>query len=60
MVATAMIAAAKMGVQAEVVGAVGDDDLGQFALARFAKIGVDCERVAVIDGQSTATSVVLV
>ena len=30
--ATAMVAASKMGIRTEVIGGVGDDDLGKYAL----------------------------
>lgn len=39
------VAAAKMGVDAALVSAVGDDALGQMALEGLARAGVDCSRV---------------
>lgn len=60
MVATAMVAAAKLGEQVECIGGVGDDDAGQYALQRFHEVSVATERIVVFPGATTTFSFVLV
>ncbi|MDD4796816.1 MAG: carbohydrate kinase family protein, partial [Eubacteriales bacterium] len=40
-VCSAMVAAARLGVKSALVGAVGDDVLGEFCLADFKRHGMD-------------------
>lgn len=60
MAATALVAAARLGAQAEFLGAVGDDANGSHALERFAAQGVATPRVRVLAGAISAFSFILV
>lgn len=60
MVATAMVAASRLGVQAEFIGGVGDDAEGDFVLRSFQREDVDAARVRVFPGGTTGGSTVLV
>lgn len=60
MAATALVAAARLGAQAEFLGAVGDDANGNHALERFAAQGVATPRVRVLAGAISAFSFILV
>jgi sulfofructose kinase len=60
MAATALVAAARLGAQAEFLGAVGDDANGSRALERFAAQGVAAPRVQVLAGELSAFSFILV
>jgi sugar/nucleoside kinase (ribokinase family) len=60
MVATAMVAAAKLGEQVECIGGIGDDDAGRYALQRFQEVGVATDRIVVFPGATTTFSFVLV
>jgi sulfofructose kinase len=60
MVATALVAAARLGAEAEFLGAVGDDTNGRFALDRFAAEGVAAASVQVCSGGISAFSFILV
>ena len=60
MVATALVAAARLGAQTEFLGAVGDDANGSRALERFAAQGVATPRVRVLAGAVSAFSFILV
>jgi sugar/nucleoside kinase (ribokinase family) len=44
MVATAMIAAARLGEQTEFLGGIGDDDAGQYVLRTFKKANINTHR----------------
>lgn len=58
--ATAMVAAAKLGANAEFWGRIGDDKNGQLIIEEFKKYKVDSGHVQKIKGAVTAASVVLV
>lgn len=60
MVATAMMAAARLGADAEYIGGVGDDEEGARVLGEFRRGGVRSERVKVFHGGRTPVSFVLV
>lgn len=60
MVATALVAAARLGAKTEFLGAVGDDQNGRFALERFAAEGVCSGGVQVFPGGISAFSFILV
>lgn len=58
--ATAAVAAARLGLPAAFIGAVGDDEAGQRILAGLRAENVDVGGVAVVPGRQSAASVVLV
>jgi ribokinase len=58
-VATALCAAAALGVPATYVGKLGDDELGKYILAGLREFGVDCERVVITPGYSPTSFVVV-
>ena len=60
MAATAMMAAARLGADAEYIGGVGDDEEGDRVLGEFRRGGVRSERVKVFHGGRTPVSFVLV
>jgi len=60
MVATALVAAARLGAEVEFLGAVGDDANGRLALDRFAAEGVAATRVQTLPGGISAFSFILV
>ena len=58
--ANAAVAAARAGAQVVLVGAVGDDETGQAALAELRAAGVDTAQVAVLDGEATGVALIVV
>lgn len=60
MVATAMVAAAKLGARAGFVGAVGGDETGETIASEFRAYGVDVSRLVVRPGFTSHRTVVLV
>ena len=52
-------ACARLGLQTMLIGAVGNDALGNFMAQDLAKRGVDATACAVLEGQSTGFSVIL-
>ena len=60
MAATAIVAARKLGADAEFVGAVGDDDSRLFHIENFSKYGVGTDQLATVAGASSALTIVLV
>jgi ribokinase len=60
MVATALVAAARLGAEVEFLGAVGDDANGRLALDRFAVEGVATTGVQTLPGGISAFSFILV
>jgi ribokinase len=54
------VAAARLGAAVAMVGAVGDDDLGEEALRELAAEGVDVSRVARLDGVATGVAAIVV
>lgn len=60
MVATALVAAARLGAEVEFLGAVGDDANGRLALDRFAAEGVATTGVQTLPGGISAFSFILV
>jgi ribokinase len=60
MVATAMVAAAKLGARAGFIGAVGGDETGEGIAAGFRAYGVDVSRLVVRPGFTSHRTVVLV
>jgi sugar/nucleoside kinase (ribokinase family) len=59
-VATAVLAAARLGLRAAYAGTVGDDARAQTVLAPLREAGVDCSRVQVVPGAATRAAVILV
>jgi sulfofructose kinase len=58
--ATAAVAAARQGVQAAFVGAVGDDDAGEAIHEGLAREGVDVSRLDFVPGARSPQSTILV
>lgn len=58
-VATGMVAAARLGAKCAMLGAVGDDDYGQFVLRDFERHGIDVRGMQVEQGATTSLSIVL-
>jgi ribokinase len=58
--ANAAVAAARLGADVALVGAVGADDLGDAALAELGAEGVDVSSVAVHDDEPTGTALIVV
>jgi ribokinase len=54
------VAAARVGAQVKIVGAVGDDELGEQALAELAAEGVDVDAVARLEGVATGVAAIVV
>jgi ribokinase len=54
------VAAARMGVRVTMVGAVGDDDLGEEALAALGTEGIDTAAVARLPGAATGVALIVV
>jgi ribokinase len=57
--ATALVAAAKMGVSAEYFGVLGTDFYGRHMMEEFRRYGVAVESVRLVDGAVSAHSVVI-
>ena len=53
------VAAARMGAQVHLIGAVGDDVFGTTLIEGLARAGVDVTRVARVEGASTGTALVM-
>ena len=60
MVATAMVAAAKLGARVGFIGAVGGDETGRVIASEFRAYGVDVSRLVVRPGFTSHRTVVLV
>lgn len=60
MVATALVAAARLGEAVEMIGGVGNDDAGRYALETLNREGVATPRMYVINDDTTAFSFILV
>jgi len=58
--ATAMVAAARLGAATAFVGAVGDDDLGDFTVRELDREGVDTSQVVRVPGASSQFSFIMV
>lgn len=58
--ANAAVAAARAGARVRYCGAVGGDDTGRGALAELRAEGIDVTDVAVLDGVSTGTALIVV
>jgi sulfofructose kinase len=58
--ATAAVAAARLGVRAAFVGAVGDDDEGERILAGLTAEDVDVSGVTIVPGLASGASVIIV
>jgi ribokinase len=58
--ANAAVAAARLGAHARLVAAVGDDALGQEALAELRHEGVDVEGVGTVSGEATGAALIVV
>ena len=54
------VAAARLGAQVAIVGAVGADELGDEALAELAGEGIDVDHVARLDGVATGVAAIVV
>ena len=59
-VATAMVACARLGLNARYVGAVGDDPAGHYTIEELRSEAVDASEVRVVPGGRTRQAVVLV
>ncbi len=60
MVATALVAASRLGANTEYIGVIGDDPQGDYMMKNFRKNGVTCDRVKVLPDESSAFTVVLI
>jgi len=58
-VATGLIAAARLGLKAAIIGKVGDDIYGRYCISDFVRHGVDVKNLHVEKDKTTAFSVVL-
>ncbi len=58
-VATALVAAARLGASAGFIGVVGDCEFGRFCIRDFQRHGVDTSRMLVDEGARTPFSMVL-
>ncbi len=58
LVGTAMVAAARLGAEAAIVGWVGDDDDGRLVIAGLQKEGVDTDGIEVVSERRTPVAVV--
>ena len=58
--ANAAVAAARIGAEVALVGAVGDDDLGRGAVAELGADGIDMSDVATLHGVSTGVALIVV
>jgi ribokinase len=58
--ANAAVAAARLGADARLVAAVGDDTLGPEALAELKQEGVDCAGVSTTAGEATGAALIVV
>jgi len=58
--ATAMVAAARLGAKAAFIGAVGDDDLGDFTVRELEREGVDTSHVVRVPDASSQFSFIMV
>jgi ribokinase len=54
------VAAARLGAQVRMVGAVGDDDLGEEAVAALRDEGIDVSAVARLEGSATGVALIVV
>jgi ribokinase len=54
------VAAARLGAHVRMVGAVGDDDLGEEAVAALRDEGVDVSAVARLEGSATGVALIVV
>src|SRR4051812_34741123 len=54
------VAASRLGAAVTLVGAVGDDDLGEHAVRELAAEGVDVESVLRLDGVATGVALIAV
>lgn len=60
MVATAMVAAARLGEAVEMLGGVGRDEAGWAAVQGLREAGVAADRIRIFPDEATASSVILV
>lgn len=58
-VGNALVVISKLGVQAEIIGAFGNDNAGRYLLDDFKKYGVVVENTTVIDGASSFASYIV-
>lgn len=59
-VATALAASARLGVQSEFIGAIGDDEAGAKIVQNFIENKVSCPRLVVMPGKLSPCSICLV
>lgn len=59
-VATAMVAAARLGAKVSYIGAMGDDPFGSFALSELRREGVDTGGVVIRPGASSPFSLIVI
>ncbi|MFT3720510.1 PfkB family carbohydrate kinase [Pseudorhodoferax sp.] len=60
MAANASIAAARLGAQVRLHGAIGDDEAGAFLLRRLQACGVDCRQLQRVPGAASSVSAVVI
>lgn len=60
MVATALVAASKLGADVEYIGGIGHDPQGDFLKANFQKYNVNLDRLQVFENDSSAFTYVLI
>jgi sulfofructose kinase len=60
MAANASIAAARLGAQVRLHGAIGDDDTGHFLIDRLQSHGVDCAQLQRVQGAASSVSAVVI
>ena len=60
LVATGLVAVARLGGKARYVGALGDDDVAQFIVNEFEKDGVDASCIRILPGASGIRSICVV
>ena len=58
--ATALVAAAQLGVSAEYFGLLGDDVYGRYMLDEFRRYGVECDSVRIVKNAASFNSFVLI
>src|SRR5947209_9827347 len=54
------VAAVRAGARVHMIGAVGDDEFGEPAVADLVAEGVDCEGVSVLSGEATGVAAITV
>jgi sugar/nucleoside kinase (ribokinase family) len=58
--ASAMVALSRLGLRTRYIGAIGNDDIGQFQLKSITDEGVDAGGVRVVEGAESQTAVIII